>query len=422
MARCLGMMAIISIMMAGLFLKPSWAENLCGEPRTAADLIVCLEEKSPEIQRAKASLAAAEKLVGVAGQIPNPELSAQFSTGKIFQDDDFGGQNVRSSETEVAIVQPIELGGKRSSRKETAKAKIRAAEADLYAARATGRILFLTQFNRLKQLLSEQVLIDEALGTFTKLVGQYQRRPALSPEQEVTVAVFRLAADDYRLRKAEVDDEVTQVHATLALQTGLRPESFAGYLPSRRVEWPTFANDTPLNTPFVAKAEAQVNEAQADLKLAKSESWPILKLGPFFRLETTSNTNDPFYGLQFESPIPVLNLNRKGRAYANQVLMAAETNLDLAKKEQHQSREALLRIYQRSVAILSSTLTDPEVQKKHEKIERLFFQGVVPSALVIEAHRQLVDFETNRNARELAALKAMWGLYALEGKLTEIVP
>ncbi|MBK8422893.1 MAG: hypothetical protein IPL30_03100 [Elusimicrobia bacterium] len=56
-----------------------------------------------------------------------------------------------------------------------------------------------------------------------------------------------------------------------------------------------------------------------------------------------------------------------------------------------------------------------QMEKKHQGMESLFERGLVQSALVIEAHRQMTDFAESLNAQELRALEALWSIYVLEG-------
>jgi cobalt-zinc-cadmium efflux system outer membrane protein len=42
---------------------------------------------------------------------------------------------------------------------------------------------------------------------------------------------------------------------------------------------------------------------------------------------------------------------------------------------------------------------------------------VVSSSLVIEAHRQLVDFTRQKHQSEMETVRSLWRIYALEGRL-----
>ena len=58
----------------------------------------------------------------------------------------------------------------------------------------------------------------------------------------------------------------------------------------------------------------------------------------------------------------------------------------------------------------------------HKKIENLFLKGVVPSSLVIEAHRSLVDFEKARNDHELKAIGALFNIQIIDGQPVGVNP
>lgn len=165
------------------------AESSCQGISNYQGIVTCAEGRSPDIQRAESEVKRAKAQTDAAAQFLNPNLDVQSVSGK----DDVG----RKSETELTLTVPVELGGKRSARKGLAQGELAEAEAKLYAAKATVRSQIYLSLHRLRQLISERKLIDESVTTFQKLVQTYQKRPARSPEQEVTLSVFRISQSDF---------------------------------------------------------------------------------------------------------------------------------------------------------------------------------------------------------------------------------
>jgi hypothetical protein len=70
---------------------------------------------------------------------------------------------------------------------------------------------------------------------------------------------------------------------------------------------------------------------------------------------------------------------------------------------------------------LKNSISLSIVNEKHEQLEKQFFKGLVPSSLVIEAHRQLFDLEERRNSSELEALESLGRILILDNKFNEVI-
>jgi outer membrane protein TolC len=169
----------------------------------------------------------------------------------------------------------------------------------------------------------------------------------------------------------------------------------------------------------VRLAYAEIKSAEAELALAQSEAWPTLTVGPAVKVQNEGGRSDSFFGINVSFPIPLFNLNGAGKEAARAGVTVASASKGFVASEQEKQRDEMVRIYQQSVAILSTTLSHQDIERRHADIERLFFKGVVPSSLVIEAHRTFTDLEKARNERELKTLEALFTIYALDGKTSE---
>lgn len=392
----------------------SIAEERCqGQIASYQEAARCAEGRSPEVQKALLAMERAKSQVSAANQWRNPELSV----------DSFHGTKAseRSSETEISLGVPIELGGKIFARTAVAEGGVAKAEAELFEARAKVRSTTLLKLHRLRQLIHEQEVIEESISTFSKLVSQYSKRLKLSPEQEMTVAVFRMSKSEYDLKKVETLDELLSLDSYLKVALGTSIEALKQNLPASPKTWPKIdPNATPANSPRLKLAQAELATALAELSLAQSESWPTLTVGPSVKIQSEAGRSDQLYGFNLSFPLPVFNLNGPGRVAAAAGVKLAETGKSLALVELEKFREELARTYQQSISVLASTLSHQEIEKKHRDIERLFLRGIVPSALVIEAHRTFVELEKSRNARELKALESLMTIYTFDGKTPEI--
>ncbi|MGE4108232.1 MAG: TolC family protein [Bacteriovoracia bacterium] len=406
-------MKLISIGMSLLFAGVSYADVPCKERiESYQDVIACAETRSPEIQSAQLELEKAKASVGAAGQWRNPEFSAERAQGHL-------GDEYRS-ETGLSLGIPIELGGKISARTAVAEGNVGASEARLFEARARVRAQTLLRLYRLRQAYHEQEIIDEAIGTFSKLVAQYSKRPNLSPEQQVSSSVYQLSKSEYILKRSETSDEIASLDAYFKLNLGFTAEQLKKYLPASPKAWPSLQSSKAMGlSPRQRVLQAEVDTANAELSLAKSEAWPTLTVGPSVKMQLEAGQSANLWGVNMSLPLPLFSLNGGAKATATAGVMLSEARLQVGVRDQALRREQLVRLYDDSVKVLGGSSSHEEIEKRHSDAERMFARGIIPSALVIEAHRTSLDLERSRHERELKTLEALLEIYTLEGTILE---
>lgn len=389
------------------------AEPRCTAPATYRDLVACAESLSPEVQSAQLEVDRAKALIDAAGQWRNPELSAESFQGKV------GGQN--QGETDISLGVPIELGGKISARKDVARGGLSFAEAKLYEARAKVRSQILLKLHRLRQVVHEQEIADEAIRTFTKLIGQYAKRPGLSPEQQISYSVYQLSKSEYELKKSSTVEEIVGLDSFFRLNIGLGTDQVRSLLPSSPKTWPKIGpSENPRPSPKLQLLQAELDTAKAELSLAQSEAWPTVVVGPAMKMQTEAGQSNNLMGVNVSLPLPLFNVNGGARVAAAAGVKLNETRREIGLREQTIRREELRKVYDQSVQSMAGSLSHDEIEKRHRDAERLFTKGVVPSALVIEAHRTSFELEKARHERELRALETLLDLYAIDGNILEV--
>lgn len=381
---------------------------------TVAAVLSCAETRVPEVQRAALEYERSKSQVKQSSQRLNPELSLET----------FGNSSssLEPTETEVSLGFPIELGGKRGARVGLAEAEMLFAKANLESARMKARATTLLKLHRFRQLLHEKDVIEESIATFNKLVAQYSSRLSLSPEQSMSVAVFRMSKSEYELRKLEILEEIASIDSFFKVSLGFSSDALKSSLPQSPKVWPKLevkANST--NSPRLQLIQADLTKALAEQNLTLSETWPTLVIGPSLKIQSGSGQSEQVFGLNLSFPIPISNLSGANRELAAAGASLAEANKRYALQENDKFRDEQIRVYEQSVSILNTSLSHVEIEKKHVEIERLFLRGVVPSSLVIEAHRTFVELEHLRNERELRAIEAFLLVHELDGKTPELL-
>ncbi len=375
------------------------------------ELIKCAEKTSSEIGISEQQLKSAQELEGVSRQWINPELDAETVS-----------KGSKNSETTATLFFTLRLGGKRGALINEAQGEVERARANRDLGVSESRLGIMLGLYRLTHLKSEIHVEEESIQTFSKIINQYNKRPALSPEQDVSLSVFRMALADHQLGLNKLKSEEEKIYQMMVALTGIPKFIIAKSLPPRKQNWPT------LETSIESEPSPQVRAALAELKLARSrkevaqgDSWPDLRVGPSVKTTEDSGIKATYVGFGLSMPIPIFTQNGSGRAYRAQRLIEAEMGLDQTRKKVTAQKAELINRYNQTVLAVKNSLSLSSINQKHDKIERQFFKGLVPSSLIIEAHRQIFDLEEKRNSAELEALEALGQVLILDNKFNEAV-
>ena len=375
------------------------------------ELVLCAENQSSEIKISESQLKAAEKLEAVASQWINPELDA-----------DTVSKGTERSETNASLFFTLRLGGKRSAQISEAQSELERARAVRDLSVYGSRLEIMLSLYRLSHLKSEIDLEEESVETFSKIVKQYQKRPALSPEQDVSLSVFKMSLADHQLKLTKLKSDEEKLFQALKSITGLSRVIISKNLPPPKQNWPVIDSSSETQeTPQVRAAIAELKVAQNQKERAEAESWPDIKVGPTMKTVKENGQTTTFAGFGLSMPIPVFTINGAGRAYGAQKQLQAELELEQAKRKSFSVREELVSRYNQTTQSLKSSVSLGIVNEKHEQIERQFFKGLVPSSLVIEAHRQLFELEEQKNSSELEALESLGRILILDNKFNEVI-
>ncbi|MDO8527299.1 MAG: TolC family protein [Deltaproteobacteria bacterium] len=388
---------------------PLLAQTAC-EIGNTQDILDCALNKHPDIVNAANEAARDGSLIRVASQRPNPELDSEIIGGKNADDTLLNSQTF--------LLHTLELGGKRKARIQQANVLIDRSSLNLREKRQEGALQTVLTLYRLREIRAELDCANEAYNTFDKILSSFKQRPRLTPEQDVSKISFELVREEYRLKRTTLMQEQANLEYLLELITEIPYLKMANHLPPFKNKWPEAvenrSNDASSNT-TIAKAKAEQKLAESNIRLARSKAWPDLKIGPGFATESLTSKTDYSGGLGFSVPLPLLNLNRGEKAFANADKVWADTNLEISIRKTGLGRAIQLQRYRQAVKALQQSRPDIYHVTQHRDIESFFEKGLVPSTLVIEAHRQMYEFTKTRNEQELTGIDALWRLYIIDG-------
>jgi len=374
-------------------------------------LVRCSLIRSKNLQISNQKLKTAEQLEIAASQWVNPEIDVESVS-----------KNSDIRQEAATLYFHLSLGGKRSARITQARAEYDKAALSIELEKQSERLGLMLSYYRLSHLRAEIILEEESVATFSKVIKQYQGRSALSPEQDVSFSVFKMALADHQLNLVNIRSTFENLIADVMLSTGLDRDTILKNLPNNRTKWPTVEQSTDtLNAPQVKLAQSEVSLSKSQKSIANADSWPELKIGPTIQRNKQGNETENLAGVSLSMPLPVFSWNGGERELARQKVIESEMSLEYEKNKISALRGQLVNRYRSTTEMLKNTLSSKAVSDKHEKIEKQFFKGTVPSSLIIEAHRQLFDLESKRNESERIAIESLGQILIIDNKFSEVI-
>lgn len=376
----------------------------CKGAASATALVRCAIKSSSTVSLDALSVESQSKLVSKARNFRNPELGVESVRGED------GSNNL-----EAQLLVDVELFGQRSARVNRAKAAHEIAEKQLLLTKQDVAVEVVSALYRLRQIDTEIHLVAEAAETFTQVTKPYRKRLRLSPEQEISLSVFELAAEENGLKIKSLEQERQKSLNQLNQLLGI--ESVApALLPPLKTTWPDITSEVDAQSASVQLAASELKGAQAELSAERADSWPTLSVGP--KIEK-SGGDETRVGVAVSMPIPLFNVNSAGRSAARAQVTRAEIQAALARKSFENQKTLLVKTYNDSAVALKNSAQRAGLTKKHQSLHRLLNQGLVNASLVIELHRQMLEYQSTIHELELKGVESYWRLLAISGKLEE---
>ena len=401
---------MFSLLIVFHLLAPSAHADECESLTNYRALIKCISVRAPDVQRSELEVKIADAEVDRARQIPNPELESRnlWPTG--------GSTGGSANETQLLF--PLQLGGKRSALTQVARAEKESAAALAQTTREKTLIESAQALHRLRQLETELFLATEAIERFERIISAFRKRPQLSPEQSVSLTVFKYALEEEKQKRAQGLAEQSSILADLSLAVGKKIQIKKDLLPIIPEKWPVIQNKLSEESAELKLARARSQEMNSRYSLAKAESWPTLKIGPSYERMPDRERMEERFGVGLSMELPIFNQNSGGRRSGELSGRIGALNSDQAKRQADLRFESLLEQYQLVTKALATAPNQAQLEKGHKDFEGHFNRGLVSYSLIIEAHRQLHETVATKHRQELTALNMLWRLYQMTGQLS----
>lgn len=399
----------VSFLMAAP-LSFSTENSTCDRIKSSQDLYECLTKNHPDITSASLHLEVAKSLNDKITQLPNPELSVRSIQGNN------AGENVGSTEVGLSFNLSDTLL-KRYALKKWGRAEEKISSITVKELEFQAQSQSLKNLYRFRQLLDELETVTEALETFKKIEHQYQYRKVKSPEQSVILNLVELAQGDYELQKNHLITEKTEIDTFLKGILGETFEMKKEWLPSLKRQWPAISLSEISKPTFeFQKISAEKEKSEAEKKLANVESWPNISAGPIMERSTSGTNQFISYGVNVTIDLPVFSLNQAGRTLADKNFLKSQRTYEVSLKKLEFDKKLIHQRYLLAIESLKKSINNKNLKKKHDQIDALFRQGLTSGTSVIEAHRQIVEFQKSQHEHEMEALDALLHLNMLSNK------
>ncbi len=389
-----------------LVVAPAWAQDRVA--RLTLDEAVVLALRENALLRAKGfevqSVRAGETTAGV---IPNP--TASFTSEKY-------GATTGVTENTFTVGQPIELGGKRGRRVDSARAATKVTEQELADVRR--QVVY-----QVKKAFTDALTARAALALAEdnlKALEDVERLQRLRAEKgdiselellRIQIAQYQFLRDAADARQA-LNSARTQLRALVGPGHVAEDFEVAGELGFRelsleRNDLYRLALD---NRPDIRAAEAARAKARADVELARANAWwDVTPQLEYKRTDTNENT----FGFGFSIPLRVFDRNQgeieRTRAEVNRIDALRQAVAVQALSEVDTAFGALASERDKVIKLRDTYL--PMAQRARETVEFAYRRGGVSLLDFLDAQRTYRE----TSLEHLRALGNYWtAVYQLE--------
>ncbi len=377
---------------------------------TPNDILELIKMNHPDILINASKLDVYKASIDVAKQRVNPKLELQGTTGDTAEG--------KSDKASISIEHVFELGGKRDSRVEVATRIFEASNAIAKNGNERTLIDVVMKLYRLRQVYELIPLHEEVYSSLQTILKAKNGRRNLSPEEQVEKETLELVINDQSLEISELVSEKDNLIRHLSFYTGKNCDVSLKNLPSDVNLDETFSNiDNSNNYSKLHAAKIGVELAKSKLEFERSLGHSDLSIGPIYEYESIDSQKNHAIGVSLTMDLPIFSTNSGGQEKAAKAIVVANRNLKSIKFESRLDLKSWVKKYEKFKKSLKSVTNKKTLDRKHHRIDSLFKRGIISTALVIEAHRQLMEFSKKRFVFELGAVEAMWNIYMLNGSI-----
>jgi hypothetical protein len=344
-------------------------------------------------------------LVEIAKQRPNPSIGVEYQSS---EENDQDANSIK-----LSVGHTFELGDKLGARVASALAKQRLESGNTNIRLLRDNFLLAIDYQRIGQLRKIITSKQEAISVFRNIIRKLNKRTKLNPEEMISLANIRLANETYKLSLDSLKNQLKLTSDKLIYNSSCNP----GIISYSPIEFPkrilVKSNSTDTGMEKIEDYKLQVSELNYDI--AKSLGVSDFEIGPTIEVERVNGESQTKIGFGVSFALPLFHKNDGGRANALKKINLQQFRTQSSKKYLERKRIDLIQSYQNSVESLNQMPALEQLEKRHHNLEKLSSRGMVPISLVIESHRQEIDFIKARFDKENEILTTGLSIALIDG-------
>lgn len=401
--------------MDGYKLKASTEHNhtkfsKCRILNTISDVVKCAISQHPDSQRSEYELLAAKSLPAKSLQVVNPELSIKY----------LKEEQASNNNLEASLSFPVDLRGRRALKAQKDKKYIDVLEARKSQSAENIKIKVILLLHRLRQLNLEKGSIAMTIKGYNKIIAKLKSLPNLSAQQSATLYLFEIAVDDFKVQESNIFEEYREIEHFFEVSTGHSLSAIELHVPTEPKLWPDILKQEAQSVSSrIKELKAIASISNANLEIESSSLFSDFKIGPSFAVDNSSEYNNTSIGLNIKFSLPTSNLNGAARSYARKKFLSSQNNIKIEKFVENHDRTEQLRVYKSAVQLLNTTMDNTQIKNRYKKIEKLYLRGIVAREVYLDSQKQKTDLIKARHKKEYIALKALWNIRKIDGKVLE---
>jgi cobalt-zinc-cadmium efflux system outer membrane protein len=386
---------------------------------------------NPELAASTWDVRSGEARVIQAGLFPNPEIEVEVENfGGSLKEENPDGTSDRikrfdGSETTVALSQLVEIGGKRSKRKQVANSEHDLLSWDFETKRLDTITEVTNAFIDLLGLQERMVLTDNLVDLSQDVFNTVSERVKAGKVSPVEETRAQVALSTILIEQERVLRELEAARKRLAATWGSNTPGFeraAGDLETITALPPYESLLSSIaQNPDIARWDTEIEQREAALSLEKAQRFPDLTIAGGVRY--LEESNDQVYVMGMSLPLPFLDRNQGGIREASNDLQkareertAAEVNAIATLDEVYQS---LLSAYN-EVRVLQSTIL-PGAESAFNASNEGYLEGKFSYLDVLDVQRSLFEAKDTYINSLIAYHKALPSLERLIGEDLTII-
>jgi len=362
-------------------------------------------EKNPDLQKQAFDVLSSEQDVNTAALRPNPQLNVNGDILALGLHNDPPGPPLQPGNKQygASLSYPIETGGKRGERIESAKEQQAVSRGGLKEAQ---REMASTVANAWLDVLEAQLTLElnqkaKALLDSTVTVNQVRLRNQVITPTELSRSI--VAARQYSIDVNEAQLQVAQAGRTLALLLGMGDSDQVEIDTQDTLDWSSDVIDSAVaqveNRSDLSLARAALEASKANYDLQQSLAQPDIDVSADF----TEQQSVPFYGLSLNIGLPLFDRNQgeinKARIEEQQSEFALEEQKKVVGVEVRSALEEY-RVHKNSRELAWLNLQDSE--KILQTVEYSYRSGNTTILDFMDAQRTWYDAQQSYNDALLA--------------------